>query len=100
MEVGFIGLGNIGNACALHLAESDFDLFVHDIDEEAGRNVVEAGASWRSCAREVAESKLTPLLARGRDPASDIFVISNPDAPTHRARDTLLDHFRQAARPT
>lgn len=51
-------------------------------------------------AREVAEGKLTPLLARGRDPASDIFVISNPDAPTHRARDTLLDHFRQAARPT
>lgn len=50
-------------------------------------------------AREVAEGNLSALLARGRDPASDIFVISNPEAPAHRARDTLLDHFRQAARP-
>ncbi len=44
---------------------------------------------------DVADGKLHPVLARGKDPASDIFLISNPDAPSHRARDILLDHFRQ-----
>lgn len=44
---------------------------------------------------EVEGGKLHPVLARGKDPASDIFLISNPAAPGHRARDALLDHFRQ-----
>jgi DNA-binding transcriptional LysR family regulator len=44
---------------------------------------------------DVEDGKLHPVLARGKDPASDIFLISNPGAPIHRARDTLLDHFRQ-----
>ena len=45
---------------------------------------------------DVEDGKLHAVLARGKDPASDIFLISNPDAPIHRARDTLLDHFRQS----
>jgi len=44
---------------------------------------------------DVEDGRLHPVLARGKDPASDIFLISNPGAPIHRARDTLLDHFRQ-----
>jgi len=44
---------------------------------------------------DVAQGRLHPVLPRGNDPASDIFVISNPRAPSHRARDVLLDHFRQ-----
>ena len=49
-------------------------------------------------AREVAEGKLTALLARGKDPSSDIYLISNPGAPSHEAREVLLDHFRQESR--
>ncbi len=44
---------------------------------------------------DVEDGRLHPVLARGKDPASDIFLISNPGAPIHRARDTFLDHFRQ-----
>ena len=44
---------------------------------------------------DVEDGKLHPVLARGKDPASDIFLISNPDAPIHRARDILLDHLTQ-----
>jgi len=44
---------------------------------------------------DVTQGRLHPVLARGNDPASDIYVISNPRAPSHRARDVLLDHFRR-----
>jgi DNA-binding transcriptional LysR family regulator len=44
---------------------------------------------------DVAAGKLHPVLARGKDPSTEIFVISNPAAPSHRARDILLEHFRR-----
>jgi DNA-binding transcriptional LysR family regulator len=48
-------------------------------------------------AREVTEGRLSALLARGEDPSSAIYFISTPEARPHRARDLLLDHFRQAS---
>ena len=45
--------------------------------------------------QDVEGGRLQPVLPRGEDPASDIFLISNPEAPGHRARDALLAHFRQ-----
>ena len=44
--------------------------------------------------REVADGLLHPVLAPGEHPSSGIYVISNPHAPAHRARDLLLQHFR------
>lgn len=44
---------------------------------------------------DVAQGRLHPVLLRGNNPAPDIFVISNPRAPSHRARDVLLEHFRR-----
>lgn len=49
-------------------------------------------------AREVAEGNLSAVLARGEDPSSDIYLISNPGAPAHKAREVLLEHFRRGAR--
>lgn len=45
-------------------------------------------------ALDVAQGMLHPVLERGGDPSSEIFLISNPAAPSHRARDILLEHFR------
>ena len=45
-------------------------------------------------AREVAEGRLHPLLPEAGEPAMDIYIITNPDAPNHPARDRLLDEFR------
>ena len=46
-------------------------------------------------AREVADGKLRPVLAPGNEPKSDIFVISNPTAPSHRARTLTLEYLRR-----
>lgn len=45
--------------------------------------------------RDVADGNLHPVLQPGDDPKSDIFVISNPKAPAHRARTLMLDYFRR-----
>lgn len=44
---------------------------------------------------DVNEGNLHSVLAAGEEPISDIFVISNPDAPPHRARDRMLALFRE-----
>ncbi len=46
-------------------------------------------------ARDMATGQLHLVLAPGHDPSSEILVISNPQAPTHRARDLLLQYFRR-----
>ncbi len=44
--------------------------------------------------RDTATGQLHPVLAPGNNPSSEILVISNPRAPTHRARELLLQKFR------
>lgn len=46
-------------------------------------------------ARDVADGKLHPVLQPGNDPESNIFVISNPNAPTHPARALALEYLRR-----
>jgi DNA-binding transcriptional LysR family regulator len=46
-------------------------------------------------ARDVADGKLHPVLQPGNDPQSNIFVISNPNAPAHHARTLALDYLRR-----
>lgn len=43
---------------------------------------------------DVAAGRLQPLLDTDDLPSSQMFLISNPKAPGHRARDRLLDLFR------
>lgn len=43
---------------------------------------------------DVIAGRLHSLLESDDVPSSEIFLISNPDAPAHRARDRLLDLFR------
>jgi DNA-binding transcriptional LysR family regulator len=49
-------------------------------------------------ARDVAEGQLHPLLPRSDEPAMDIFLITNPEAPPNAARDLLLAEFRERSR--
>ncbi len=44
-------------------------------------------------APEVRDGTLHPVLNSRGAPASQIYLIWNPEAPSHRARDILLDHF-------
>lgn len=53
MNVGFIGLGRMGQGMALSLARAGTSLVVHDINEDAAAPVIEAGASWAPSTAEV-----------------------------------------------
>lgn len=54
MKIGFIGLGIMGKHMAKNLMKSGYELIVHDIISENVEQVVLAGASASSSAKEVA----------------------------------------------
>ena len=54
MKVGFIGLGNMGNAMAYNILKSGHELSVYDIDRDKARNLEEAGAKWAVNPQEAA----------------------------------------------
>ena len=54
LRVGFIGLGNAGSKLAGSLLRNGFELVVKDLDSDAIRPFVEAGAGWADTGRDVA----------------------------------------------
>lgn len=54
MNVGFIGLGNMGREMALNLCRNGYTLAVNDLRPDAGQLLVAAGAKWCASARAVA----------------------------------------------
>ena len=54
MNVGFIGLGNMGGPVAERILETGFSFVVHDVRPEAGVSLVEQGAAWAETARDLA----------------------------------------------
>ncbi len=54
MNVGFIGLGNMGNPMAASLLRAGHALRVHDLEQDKAANLLEAGAAWASSPREAA----------------------------------------------
>ena len=56
MRIGFIGLGNVGGKLAGSLLRNSYDLTVRDLDQEAARQFLDAGAAWADSPREMAEA--------------------------------------------
>jgi 3-hydroxyisobutyrate dehydrogenase-like beta-hydroxyacid dehydrogenase len=54
VQVGFIGLGNMGNRLAPRLLQAGHDLVVTDLVPEAGRALRDQGAAWADSACDVA----------------------------------------------
>lgn len=54
MRYGFIGLGNLGGHLAASLLREGFDLTVHDLNQEAARDLIERGARWAQSPKELA----------------------------------------------
>lgn len=54
MNVGFIGLGNMGNPMAASLLRAGHSLRVHDLCEDKAGNLLESGATWASSPRGTA----------------------------------------------
>ena len=56
MHYGYIGLGNLGAACASCLLKAGFDVTVTDINKAAGEPLVARGAKWADSAAGLASS--------------------------------------------
>ena len=54
MQVGFVGLGNVGAKLAGSLLGSGHTLRVRDLDREAAAQLLAAGATWADSGRELA----------------------------------------------
>lgn len=54
MQVGFIGLGNMGRPLAGWVLKAGFPLVVHDIRAETAAPLLEQGATWADSPRELA----------------------------------------------
>jgi 3-hydroxyisobutyrate dehydrogenase len=56
MHYGYIGLGNLGAACAGCLLKAGFKVTVTDLKKELAEPLIAAGATWADSAAEVAAS--------------------------------------------
>jgi 3-hydroxyisobutyrate dehydrogenase len=72
VNIGWVGLGNIGSVMAGLLLKAGYPMNVHDIRPEAGEKLIAAGAHWSASPREVAER-------------SDTIITSLPGPPQVKA---------------
>ena len=63
MEVGFVGLGNIGSAMARRLIAAEHQLVVYDTRSEAVHKLVAAGAKRASSPKDVADRVETVMAS-------------------------------------
>ena len=56
MQIGFIGLGNVGGKLAGSLLRNGFDLMVRDLDSNVAAPLLENGATWSETPKEMAET--------------------------------------------
>lgn len=55
MNIGFIGLGNMGGGMAANILKAGYPLTVHDLRREAAKPLLEGGAHWADSPKAVAE---------------------------------------------
>jgi 3-hydroxyisobutyrate dehydrogenase-like beta-hydroxyacid dehydrogenase len=73
MNVGFVGLGNIGKPMALRLASGDDDLFVYDVMPEPVAELVAAGAKEAASIAELAgQVDVLCVMVRDDDQVRDV----------------------------
>jgi 3-hydroxyisobutyrate dehydrogenase len=56
MNIGFIGLGNVGGKLAGSILRNGFDLTVRDLDKSAAQPFLDQGAKWADSPKELAQA--------------------------------------------
>lgn len=56
MNVGFIGIGQMGQHMSRRILDAGYNLIVHDLKKEAANSLLEKGAKWGKTPKEIAES--------------------------------------------
>jgi 2-hydroxymethylglutarate dehydrogenase len=54
MDIGFIGIGQMGKHMSRHILEAGYSLTVHDVVKEAAAPLLEKGATWADTPEELA----------------------------------------------
>ena len=89
MRIGIIGLGMLGNAVALHLLDSGFDVTVYNRTEEKTKQAKEKGAKVATTPKETAEkSDLVITVVKDADAVKEISF--ETDGIIHGAHDKLI----------
>lgn len=78
MQIGFIGLGNVGAKLAGSLLRNGFDLTVRDIDRTAAAPLLQAGARWGESGRAVAQGSEV-IVTCLPSPETSTQVLEGPD---------------------
>jgi 3-hydroxyisobutyrate dehydrogenase-like beta-hydroxyacid dehydrogenase len=63
MNIGFIGIGNMGRHMSRHVLEAGYSLYVHDIRKEAAQFLIDKGAKWADSPAAVARNCEVVLLS-------------------------------------
>jgi len=56
VNIGFIGIGNMGRPMAQHILEAGYDLVVNDLRKKAAQYLLKKGAQWKDTPKEIAET--------------------------------------------
>lgn len=55
MNIGFIGLGNMGMGMASNILKAGYSLTVHDLRREIAKPLLDKGASWAESPKALAK---------------------------------------------
>ncbi len=78
MQVGFVGVGRLGRHLAGSLVREGFSVTVHDLDADAARPLLDAGAEWADSPADAARTS-DALITCLPSPAAVAAVVAGSD---------------------
>ena len=97
MQVGFIGLGNMGAPLAGWVLDKKFALVVHDIRREAAAPLLERGAVWADSPRDVAaQCDVICICVPGPPEMQAVTIGADGVLEGVRAGSVVIDHTTNA----
>jgi 3-hydroxyisobutyrate dehydrogenase len=77
MQVGFVGLGNMGNNMAMNLVKAGHSVQVTDLRREAASNLEEAGARWVESPQAAAQGSAFTFLSLPKPKDVELVVLAD-----------------------
>lgn len=76
MQLGFVGLGNMGNNMAMNLVKAGHSVLVTDLRRDAASNLEEAGARWVDSPQAAAQGSEFTFLSLPKPEDVDLVVLA------------------------
>ncbi len=92
MNIGFIGIGNMGRHMSRHVLEAGYSLYVHDIRKEAAQFLIDKGAKWADSPAVVARNcEVVILSLPGPPQVEEVVFGKNGLSSGWKKGDILID---------